>query len=81
MSIINNTFDKWVSTTPVMKISIWVILIYVVFSFTDGVDIDGYEYGWTKWHTLFYYGPHFLLGIVIYYYHLASKRLREKEQK
>lgn len=81
MSIINNTFDKWVATTPVMKITLWVILLYSVFSFTNGVDIDGYEYGWTKLHSIFYWGPHFILGMIIYKYHEASKRAKEKEKE
>lgn len=78
MGLVNKLFDNWVATTLILKITFWIILVVVVFSFADEVAFDGELYGWTKLHTVLYYGPHFLLGMIIYLYHLASKRAREK---
>lgn len=80
MSIIKKAFDKWVSTTVVMKVTLWLVVIFLTITFSSNIKFDGLYYGWTTLHTVLYYGSFFLLGVIINFYHKASVRLKEKQE-
>jgi hypothetical protein len=78
----NKLFDKWVSTTTVMKVTLWVVIVLLLINIAGAFGLAGdeayYEGESTFFFDVIYYGCYFLLGLIIVQYHNASKRLKEK---